>query len=64
MTLDQDTIQQLAAHVENAELTATAITKITDAHPGLDWDDAYAIQHAIRLRKEAPATRSPGSRPA
>ena len=60
MTLDNDTIQQLAAHLENAELSATAVTKITDAHPTLDWDDAYAIQAAIRARKESRGHRIAG----
>ena len=60
MTLDQDTIQQLAAHLENAELSATAVAKITDAHPGMDWDDAYAVQAAIRARKEARGHRIAG----
>lgn len=60
MTLDNDTIQQLAAHLENAELTAMAVTKITDAHPNLDWDDAYAIQAAIRARKESRGHRIAG----
>lgn len=60
MTLDNDTIQQLAAHLENAELSAAAVTKITDAHPKLDWDDAYAIQAAIRARKESRGHRIAG----
>lgn len=60
MTLDQDTIQQLAAHLEDAELHARAVAKITDAHPALDWDDAYAIQTAIRSRKESRGARVAG----
>ena len=60
MTLDQDTIQKLAAHLEDAELNARAVAKITDAHPTLDWDDAYAIQAAIRARKEARGQRVAG----
>ncbi|WP_293396027.1 2-oxo-3-hexenedioate decarboxylase [Nevskia sp.] len=60
MTLDNNSIQQLAAHLENAELSATAVTKITDAHPQLDWDDAYAIQAAIRARKESRGHRIAG----
>jgi 2-oxo-3-hexenedioate decarboxylase len=60
MTLDQDTIQKLAAHLEDAELNARAVAKITDAHPALDWDDAYAIQAAIRARKEARGQRVAG----
>lgn len=53
MKLDRETIQKLAEHLEHAELTAHAVTKITDAHPDMDWDDAYAIQNAIRERKQA-----------
>lgn len=53
MPLDPSTIARLAEHLENAELNATAVTKITDAHPELSWDDAYAIQAEIRRRKEA-----------
>ena len=60
MTLDQDLIRQLAERLENAELNARAVTKITDAHPQLDWDDAYAIQHEIRRRKEARGHRVAG----
>lgn len=52
MSLNQDTIKQLAEHVENAELNHTAITKITDDYPDMDWDDAYDIQAEIRRRKE------------
>lgn len=53
MNLSQDTIKQLAEHLENAELNATAVTKITDDHPDMDWEDAYAIQDAIKARKLA-----------
>jgi len=60
MNLTQETIQQLAEHLENAELQREAVRKITDAHPEMDWDDAYAIQDAIRARKEARGTRIAG----
>jgi len=60
MKLDPATIAKLAAHLENAELTATAVTKITDAHPDMDWDDAYAIQAAIKARKQARGSRIVG----
>ncbi len=60
MTLDEKTIQQLAAHLEDAEREARAVAKITDAHPHLDRDDAYAIQAAIRARKEARGSRVVG----
>jgi 2-oxo-3-hexenedioate decarboxylase len=60
MTLDQETIEQLAERVENAELNRTAIVKITDDYPDMDWEDAYAIQYAIRARKEERGTRIAG----
>ena len=44
MKLDPQTIAGLAAHLESAELNARDVTKITDEHPEMDWDDAYAIQ--------------------
>ena len=53
MTLDHPTLAQLAEYVENAELNAHDISKITDDHPEMDWDDAYAIQDLIRQRKIA-----------
>lgn len=53
MTLTEAIVQALAEHLESAELQAREVTKITDAHPTLDWDDAYAIQQEIRRRKEA-----------
>ncbi|MBF6988253.1 MULTISPECIES: 2-oxo-3-hexenedioate decarboxylase [Cupriavidus] len=60
MNLTQDTIARLAEHLENAELHREAVPKITDAHPEMDWDDAYAIQDAIRARKLARGTRIAG----
>ncbi|WP_020203476.1 MULTISPECIES: 2-oxo-3-hexenedioate decarboxylase [Cupriavidus] len=60
MNLTQDTIAQLAGLLEDAELKREPVRKITDAHPGMDWDDAYAIQDAIRARKEARGTRVAG----
>ncbi|MGO4328605.1 2-oxo-3-hexenedioate decarboxylase [Cupriavidus sp. 2TAF22] len=60
MNLTQDTILQLAEFLENAELTREPVRKITDTHPDMDWDDAYAIQDAIRARKQARGTRIAG----
>ncbi|EYS97348.1 2-oxo-3-hexenedioate decarboxylase [Cupriavidus sp. KK10] len=60
MNLTQDTIARLAEHLENAELQREAVRKITDEYPDMDWDDAYAIQDAIRARKEARGTRIAG----
>jgi len=53
MNLNPQTIAGLAEHLESAELNARDVTKITDEHPEMDWDDAYAIQDGIRRRKEA-----------
>ncbi|NKF20755.1 2-oxo-3-hexenedioate decarboxylase [Solimonas marina] len=60
MALDPNTIAALAAHLEDAELQRREVTKITDDHPDMDWADAYAIQDAIRLRKQARGTRITG----
>lgn len=60
MTLEQNLIAQLAEHLENAELNAQAVSKITDAHPTLTLDDAYAIQAEIRRRKDYRGHRIAG----
>ena len=51
MALDKETIAGLAEHLETCELQARDTPKITDEHPGMDWDDAYAIQDEILRRK-------------
>ena len=60
MTLDHSTIRQLAEYLENAELNRQPVTKITDDHPEMDWEDAYAIQYEIRRRKEERGGRTAG----
>lgn len=60
MKLTQKTIEQLAEHLENAELQAHDVVKITDEHPEMDWDDAYAIQNEILRRKLARGNRVVG----
>ncbi len=60
MTLDKATIKNLAQHLDSAELSAKPVTKITDAYPKLDWDDAYAIQAEIRRLKEARGNKLVG----
>ena len=60
MKLDPKTVTALAEHLENAELGAHDVTKITDEYPDMDWDDAYAIQDEIRRRKEARGNRTAG----
>ncbi len=49
--LSRETIRQLAAHLEAAELNAEDVTKITDDYPDMDFEDAYDIQWEIRRRK-------------
>jgi len=60
MPLDRNTIEQLAAHLESAELEARDVTKITDDYPQMDWADAYDIQDEIRRRKEARGNKTVG----
>ena len=60
MKLDQPTIAGLAAHLEAAELNTRDVTRITDEHPEMDWDDAYAIQDELRRRKEGRGQRTAG----
>jgi 2-oxo-3-hexenedioate decarboxylase len=57
MALDKATIAGLAEHLETCELQARDTPKITDEHPGMDWDDAYAIQDEILRRKLARGAR-------
>jgi 2-oxo-3-hexenedioate decarboxylase len=59
-TLSPEVIAQLAEHLENAELNAQDVTKITDDYPDMDFQDAYDIQWEIRRRKEARGTRIVG----
>ncbi len=60
MKLDKATIAKLAEHLENCELNAQDTLKITNEHPDMDWDDAYAIQDEIRRRKESRGNRIVG----
>lgn len=57
MALDAKTIEQLAQRLEDCELQARDTHKITDDHPDMDWDDAYAIQESIKSRKMARGAR-------
>ncbi|MBS0468560.1 MAG: 2-oxo-3-hexenedioate decarboxylase [Proteobacteria bacterium] len=60
MALNQQTIAQLAEHLENCQLQVRDTPKITDEYPDMDWDDAYAIQDAILARKLARGARVVG----
>jgi 2-oxo-3-hexenedioate decarboxylase len=53
MKLDTLTIEALAQRLEDCQLNASETHKITDDHPEMDWEDAYAIQAAILARKLA-----------
>jgi len=57
MALDKQTVASLAEHLEICELQARDTAKITDEHPDMDWDDAYAIQDEILRRKLARGAR-------
>jgi 2-oxo-3-hexenedioate decarboxylase len=59
-TLDKKTVAQLAEHLENAELNAQDVKKITNDYPDMDWVDAYDIQWEIRRRKEERGTKIAG----
>jgi len=59
-TLSPDTVAELAEHLENAELQAFDVTKITDDYPDMDWEDSYDIQWEIRRRKQARGTKLAG----
>jgi 2-oxo-3-hexenedioate decarboxylase len=60
MALDARTIAGLAEHLETCELQARDTPKITDEHPAMDWDDAYAIQDEILRRKLSRGARLVG----
>ena len=59
-TLTKAQVEQLAEHLENAELKAYEVTKITDDYPEMDYEDAFDIQWEIRRRKEARGTKIVG----
>ncbi len=60
MAMNPTTVRELAEHLENAQLNASDVVKITDAHPDMDWADAYDIQDEIRRRKEGRGDRTVG----
>lgn len=60
MKLTSDLIAALAEHLETCELEVRDTPKITDQHPDMDWDDAYAIQDEIARRKLARGARIVG----
>jgi 2-oxo-3-hexenedioate decarboxylase len=59
-TLTETQVLELAEYLENAELNAAPVVKITDRFPDMDYDDSYAIQDAIWQRKKGRGTRLAG----
>ncbi|MGU7771890.1 2-oxo-3-hexenedioate decarboxylase [Burkholderia sp. MR1-5-21] len=60
MNLTTDIVDALATHLDDCVRDARDTPKITDAHPDMDWDDAYAVQDAIRHRQLARGARIVG----
>lgn len=60
MTLDDTTLDRLAEHLDDCQRQARDTTKITDDHPGMDWEDAYAIQDRLLQRQLARGARLVG----
>ena len=58
--LTKEQVNQLAEHLENAELEAYEVTKITDDFPDMTYEDAFDIQWEIRRRKEARGNKIVG----
>ena len=56
-TLSREQVLALAEHVENAELKAQDITKVTNDYPDMTFEDAYDVQWEIRRRKEERGDR-------
>ena len=60
MKLDAKTIAALAEHLESCQLQVRDTPKITDEHPDMDWDDAYAIQAELLRRKTSRGRKLAG----
>jgi 2-oxo-3-hexenedioate decarboxylase len=58
--LTQSQVEELAIHLENAELQAYEVIKITDDFPNMTYQDAFDIQWEIRRRKEARGNKIVG----
>jgi 2-oxo-3-hexenedioate decarboxylase len=60
MALSSKTLDQLARHLHACQREAHDTPKITDEHPEMDWDDAYAIQDRILAAKLKGGARMAG----
>ena len=60
MALNSKTLDKLAKHLHACQREARDTPKITDEHPGMDFDDAYAIQDRILAAKLKGGARIAG----
>lgn len=60
MALDDKTLDALAEHLYACQREARDTPKITDQHPEMDFDDAYAIQDRILAAKLKAGARIAG----
>lgn len=60
LTLNAADIELLTDRVERAQLTATAMPKLTDDYPQMTMADGYAVQLALRNRWVAQGRRQVG----
>ena len=60
MALKSKTLDQLARHLHACQREARDTPKITEDHPDMDWDDAYAIQDRILAAKLKGGARIAG----
>lgn len=60
VTLTHDDIIHLAERVEDAQVRACAIPKLTDEYPSMTVADGYAVQNALRQRWLARGNRQVG----
>ena len=60
MQLNAATLDQLASHLEKCQINREDTLKVTEAHPEMDWDDAYAIQERILASKLARGAKFVG----
>lgn len=59
-TISSTEADRLAAFLDEAQVDAREVDKITDQHPGLSHADAYAIQRSLLARKLARGERLAG----
>ncbi|MBZ0225055.1 MAG: 2-oxo-3-hexenedioate decarboxylase [Comamonas sp.] len=60
MALSSKILDQLAKHLHACQREARDTPKITDEHPEMEWDDAYAIQDRILAAKLKGGARMAG----